>query len=133
MNIFLVKKYYHLIKNFTYSPLGKAFENQMKTIKDQGEKEIKPIQNQGQVKTIEKYNYDDEDRLLISKQKEIFNKLLDERFDEITKLDKKVNLYDLICRYKGKAPNETFDQYHNALNLIDEIKNGKLILAETEK
>ena len=32
---------------FTYSPLGKAFEKQIKTIEDQGEKQIKPIQNQG--------------------------------------------------------------------------------------
>ena len=37
---------------FNYSPLGKAFEKQIKTIEDQGEKQIKAIQNQGQVKTI---------------------------------------------------------------------------------
>ena len=30
---------------FTYSPLGKAFENQTKTIEDQGEKQIKAIQD----------------------------------------------------------------------------------------
>ena len=46
---------------FTYSPLGKAFEKQIKTIEDQGEKQIKAIQNQGQVKAIKKYTYDDED------------------------------------------------------------------------
>ena len=46
MNILLVKKYYHLINQqqiieqakFTYSPLGKAFEKQIKTIEDQGQK-----------------------------------------------------------------------------------------------
>ena len=32
---------------FTYSPLGKTFEKQIETIKDQGEKQIKAIQNQG--------------------------------------------------------------------------------------
>ena len=37
---------------FTYSPLGKAFEKQIKTIEDQGEKQIKAIQDQGLVKTI---------------------------------------------------------------------------------
>ena len=37
---------------FTYSPLGKAFEKQMKTIEGQREKQIKAIQNQRQVKTI---------------------------------------------------------------------------------
>ena len=39
---------------FTCSPLGKAFEKQIKTIEDQGEKQIKAIQDQGQVKTIKK-------------------------------------------------------------------------------
>ena len=29
----------------TYSPLGKAFEKQVKAIEDQGEKQIKAIQN----------------------------------------------------------------------------------------
>ena len=59
--------------------MGKAFEKQIKTIEDQGEKQIKAIQDQGQVKTIKKYNYDDEDSPLISKQKEIFNELVDKK------------------------------------------------------
>ena len=69
---------------FTYSPLGKAFEKQIKTIEDQGEKQIKAIQNQGQVETIKKYTFDDEDSPLTSEQKKIFNKLVDERLNEIT-------------------------------------------------
>ena len=39
---------------FTYSPLGKAFEKQVKAIEDPGEKKIKAIQDQRQVKTIKK-------------------------------------------------------------------------------
>ena len=40
MNVLLVKIYYHLIEQakFTYVPLGKAFEKQIKTIEDQGQK-----------------------------------------------------------------------------------------------
>ena len=37
---------------FTYSPSEKAFEKQIKTMADQGEKQIKAIQNQTQIKTI---------------------------------------------------------------------------------
>ena len=74
---------------FTYSPLGKAFEKQTKTIEDQGEKQIKAIQDKGKLNTIIKYSYDDEDTPFISKQKEIFNKLVDERNKIITDLDKK--------------------------------------------
>ena len=62
---------------------------QIKTIEDQGEKQIKAIQDEGQVKTIKKYGYDAEDTPFISKQKEIFNELVDERRKKITDLDKK--------------------------------------------
>ena len=54
---------------FTYSSLGKAFEKQTKTIKDQEEKQIKAIQDQGKLKTIMKYGYDVEDTPFISKRK----------------------------------------------------------------
>ena len=37
---------------FTYLPLGKAFEKQIKKFEDQGQKQIKAIQNQGQVKQL---------------------------------------------------------------------------------
>ena len=40
---------------FTYSPLGKAFEKQIKTIEFQGEKQIKALENlkaKGQTKAI---------------------------------------------------------------------------------
>ena len=71
---------------FTYSTLGKAFEKQIKTIEDQREKQLKVIQNQGQVKTIKKYNYYDEDIPLISKQKGVLNELAGKRLDDISKL-----------------------------------------------
>ena len=61
---------------FTYSPLGKAFENQIKAIAYQGKKRIKAIQNQAEIKTIKKYDYIDKDSPLISKQKKIFNRLV---------------------------------------------------------
>ena len=64
---------------FTYSPLGKDFEKQIKRIEDQGQKQIKTTEDQGQVKTIKKYTYNNEDTPLIPKQKEIFNELVDER------------------------------------------------------
>ena len=90
---------------FTYSALGKAFEKQKKTIEDQGKRQIKAMQNQGEIKTIKKYAYSAKDTPLISKQKEIFNELADERIEEITDLDKKVNSDDLIYRYKSNTAN----------------------------
>ena len=110
---------------FTYSPLGKAFEKQIKTIEDQGEKQIKAIQDQGQLKTIRKYA---EGTPLISKQKEIFNKLADERGQKIIDLVKKVNRDDLISRCKGNTADVKFDEFDNAVNIINKIQNGKLRL-----
>ena len=69
---------------------------------------------------------------MISKQKEIFTKLADERLEKIAKLDKKVNLDNLIYRYKAKTPHENFDTYDNALDLIDKIRNGKIRLADVK-
>ena len=59
-----------------------------KTVEDQGQKHTKAIQDQGQLKTIKKYNYDAEDTPLMSKQKEIFDKRADERREKTTDLGK---------------------------------------------
>ena len=94
--------------------MEKAFGKQIKTIEDQGEK-----QNQVQVKTIKKYTYDKEDTPLISKQKQIFNELVDKRLDKITE---KVNSDNLIYRYKGRTADAKFNEFDNALDLIDKTK-----------
>ena len=47
---------------------------------------------------------------MISKQNKIFNELVDERLEEITDLDKKVDSADLIYRYKGKSADAKFDK-----------------------
>ena len=108
--------------------MRKAFEKQIRTIEDQGERQIKAIQDQGQVKTIKKYTYDDKDTPLISKQKEIFNKLVGERLEEITNLAKKVNSDDLIYRYKSNTADEKFHKFDNVFSLLDKTRTGKISL-----
>ena len=70
---------------FTYSPSGKAFQKQRKTIKDQGEKQIKAIQdNKEQLVNIN--NDDDDDykhKLLLSMEREIFRNIYNKRLDKI--------------------------------------------------
>ena len=60
---------------FTYSPLGKAFEKQTKTTKDQGEKQINAIQDKRPIKSIEKFTYDINDSPIVLKEKQIYSKL----------------------------------------------------------
>ena len=118
---------------FTYSPLGKAFDKQIKTFEDQGEKQIKAIQDQEQAKSIKKYTYDAEDTPLISKQKQIFNDLVDERLEKITDLDKLVDSDDLIYRYKGRTADSNSKEFDNALGIMNKIKNGKISLTAAKK
>ena len=85
---------------FTYSPLRKAFDKQIKTIQDQGKKQVDALNTlkSDNTITIEKYKYDPKDTPFISRQKEIFNKLVDDRIEKITDLDEKVNRNDLTYR-----------------------------------
>ena len=60
---------------FTYSPLGKkAFEKQTKTTEDQGEKQMKVIQD-----NINNDGDDYKNKLLLSKEREIFKSIYNKR------------------------------------------------------
>ena len=104
-------------KLYTYSPLGKAFEKQTKTIEDQGEKQIKAIQDKRPIKSIEKVTSDINDSAIVLKEKEIYNKLTEE---------KKVDTDKLLFKYKGNTADQDFSRFDNALDLIDKIKKGEI-------
>ena len=59
--------------------------------------------------------------LHLSQNKKKINELVDERFEKITDLDKKVNSDDLIYRYKGNTAVIKFDKFDNALNIINKL------------
>ena len=54
---------------FTCSPLRKAFEEQIKTIKEQGEKQAKSIQDKAFNKSIKELEYGSGDDPVLLKQK----------------------------------------------------------------
>ena len=54
------------------------------------------------------------------------------KIEDITKLDEKFKRDDLIYRYKDKTPDEKFNTYDNALNLINKMKNGEIKLAHVK-
>ena len=96
MNILQVKKYYLLIKDkakFTHSPFGRAFKKQIKTIKDQGQKQIKPLQGHG--KQLVKSSSEKES-LKLSKQKEIFEEFGNERINDIQNLSNQIDFNNLV-------------------------------------
>ena len=76
---------------FTYSPLGKAFVEQIKTTEDQGQKQVdalKDLKLKKQTKAIT-YESDDDDNAPISK--EIYDEILEGRTDKILKMSRKTN------------------------------------------
>ena len=117
---------------FTYSPWGKAFEKQTKTIKDQGEKQIKAIQDKKSVKSIEKFTYDINDSPILLKEKEMYNKLTEESFDKINDLDEKVDTNKLVFKYKGNTADEDFSKFDIALDLINKIRDGEISLSKAK-
>ena len=64
----------------------------------------------------------------MSKRKEIFNELVNERLEKTTELNNKVNSDNLIYRYKGNTADVKFDKFDNAVDIIDKIRDGKVDL-----
>ena len=60
----------------------------------------------------------------------MFNKLVDEKLEKMTKLDKNVNLDYLIYKYKGSTADAKFIEFDNAFSLLDKIRDGKISRAD---
>ena len=105
---------------FTYSPLGKAFEKQIKTIEDQGKKQVKAIQDIKQLANINKDDY--KDKLLLSKEREIFKDICNKRLDKIEELNNKIDYDNLeYVVYTGKKI-YNFSELTDPLTFLGEIK-----------
>ena len=85
---------------FTYSPLGKAFEKQIKTIEYQSKKQVdslKAIENGSNNKsTITKEIYDD---------------ISEERMDEILKMSREIDYKNLVYDFKGPTSSISFSNF----------------------
>ena len=108
---------------FTYSPLGKAFEKQIKTIEDQGKKQVKAIQDK-QLVNIDK-NDDYKDKLLLSKEREIFKDIYNKRLDKIEEISNKIDYNNLNYVVVGTGDEYEFNNLHNPLTLLNNIKKVK--------
>ena len=58
---------------------------------------------------------------------------MDERIEKITGLDEKVNSDNLVYRYKGNTADEKFNEFDNALDIINKIRDGEKDLADVKK
>ena len=114
---------------FTYSPSGKAFEKQIKTIEDQGKKQVDALENLKDTnKQVVNINDDYEDKLLHSKEQEIFRKIYNKRLDKIEELTKKIDDNNLVFTILSTGETIDFTRKNNPLTLLKKIRNGKITL-----
>ena len=112
--------------------MGKAFEKQTKTIKDQREKQIKVIHdNKTQLANI---NNDDDykKKLLLSKEKEIFKNINNKRLDKIKELSTKIDYNNLKYTAIRSGEEFEFDKSEDPLVFLNDIKKGKISLEEAK-
>ena len=117
----------------TYSPLGKAFDKQIKTIEDQGQKQVDALKNlkaKKQTKAIT-YKSDDDDNTPISK--EIYDEILEERMDEILKMSREINYSNLVYDFKGPTPSINFSIFGGPMYTYNQLKNGEKTLQQVEE
>ena len=115
---------------FTYCPLGKAFEKQTKTIEDQGEKQIKAIQDNKQ-QLISDNDY--KDKLLISKEREIFKDIYNKRLDKIEELNNKIDYDNLKYVAERSGVEYNFNEIKDPITFLNDIKEGKISLEEAKE
>ena len=110
---------------FKYSSLGKALEKQIKTIGDQGKKQVKAIQDN---KKLVKINKDDDykDKPLLSREREIFKDIYNKKLDKIEELDNKIDYYDLNYVVVGTGDKYSFDDLDDPLTLLNNIKKDEI-------
>ena len=116
---------------FTYSPMGKVFEKQIKTIKDQGNKQVKAIQDNHQLVNINK-DYDYKNKLLLSKEREIFKHIYNKRLDKVEEMNNKIDYDDLEYVILSNDIAYNFSVEKDPISLLNDIKNGKTTLKEAK-
>ena len=108
---------------FTYSPLGKSFEKQTRTIEDIGEKQIKAIQdNRKQLISDDDYK----NKLLISKEREIFKDIYNKRLDKLEELNNKIDYDDLKYVVESSGYEYSFNKVKGPISFLNNIKKGKI-------
>ena len=116
---------------FTYSPLGKAFDKQIKTIEDYGKKQVEALENLKPIEGSKAIKYDDES---LEQKQETYNKLFDEKLDEIQELSREIDYKNLNYDFTTKASGSiNFTGYNGPFTLFKKIRDGDISLEMAEE
>ena len=119
---------------FTYSPLVKAFEKQIKTIEYQGKKQVDALKNlKDQNKQLVNVNNDYEDKLLHSKERGIFRNTYNKRLDKTEELTKKNDGNNLIFATLSTGEAIDISKNNDTLTFLSKIRDGKITLERAKE
>ena len=111
----------------TYSPFGKSFEKQIKTIDDQGKKQVDALENL-KLKEQTKPTEDKPNNQSISTI--IFNKLINKRKELLSELYDSVDYNNLNFEYVGPTKDASFYECKDSKELFNAIKNNQIKFSE---
>ena len=114
---------------FTYSPLGKAIEKQIKTIEDQGEKQINALEN---LKPKVEKNPTEDKSNSQPKATIIFNEFINERIKIMSELYDNVDYNNSKFEYVGPTKDVSFSEYKDSNKLFNKIKNSQTKFSEVK-
>ena len=99
--------------------MGKAFEKQIKTIEDQGQKQVDAL------KVLKSKSIESESNNKQAINMDISNKILEERIDEILNMSKEIDSENLVYNVKGKTPPINFAIFEDRMYIYNQLKNGE--------
>ena len=108
---------------FTYSPMEKAFEKQIKTIEDQGQKQVDALEN---LKPKEETRPAEDKSNNQSKATIIFNELINKRKGLMKELYDCVDYKNLKFDFVGPTKDVSFYEYRDSKELFSVIKNNQI-------
>ena len=114
---------------FTYSPLGKDFDKQIKTIEDQGKKQVDALEKlkpKEEIKPIEGTPNNQ------SRAVTIFNELINKRKELMNKLYSSVDYNNLKFEYVDPTKDAGFYEYRNSKERFNAIRDGKIGFSEVK-
>ena len=110
---------------FNYSPLGKAIEKLLKIME---KKQVEAIQDKKQLVSINKDDY--KDKLLLSKEREIFKDISNKELNKIEEINNKIDYEDLDYVILSKDMEYNFSIEKDPISLLKAIKDGEISLKE---
>ena len=111
--------------------MGKAFEKLIKTTEDQRKRQVEGLKDLKDHNKQLANNY--EDKLLISKEREIFKDIYNKSLDKIKELSEKIDDNNLVFTTVSTGRKTDFSKKYDPLGFLNKIKKGKITIEDAKE